>query len=62
MINYNFKHIINKNSGGKKYYSDCQVVTAVNAHYLLTGNIIKQRSKRYKELCELAKACYGTAI
>jgi hypothetical protein len=61
-MKYDWKKIINQNSGGRKYYSDCQVVTAVNAYYLLTGEQIKQRSKRYKELCELAKACYGSAI
>ncbi|MFW9871647.1 MAG: hypothetical protein ACFFG0_01005 [Candidatus Thorarchaeota archaeon] len=51
----------NENSRNhKKYYSDCQVVTAVNAYYFLTGNIIKKSS--YFDLCELAGACYGSAI
>lgn len=62
MIDYKYKNIINRNSNHEKYYSDCQVVTAINAHYLLTGEIIKQGSERYNELCELAKACYGSAI
>lgn len=52
-----FKH---SNSKGDKYNADCQVVTAVNAYYFLT--LKKVRQDRYERLCELAKACYGTAI
>ena len=58
----NWKNYIKQNSKTRKYGSDCQVVSAVNAYYHLTGDIIKQYSKRYKELAELAKACWGSAI
>lgn len=56
----NFKHRNTQNTD--KYYADCQVVTAVNAYYFLTGEIIHTDTERYFELCELAKACYGSAI
>jgi len=52
-----FRH---SNSKGDKYNADCQVVTAVNAYYFLTGKKIGQ--ERHESLCELAKACYGSAI
>lgn len=41
---------------------DCQVVTAVNAFHVLSGNIMKQGSPDYNNLCEEAGACYGSAI
>jgi len=53
---------INRNSRHEKYGDDCQVVTAVNAYYHLTGNKIKHESDDYYELCELAKANWGSAI
>jgi hypothetical protein len=62
VIDYEHKKIINRNSRHEKYNSDCQVVTVINAYYLLTGKIIEQGSERYNELCELARACYGSAI
>jgi len=40
---------------------DCQVVTAVNAYYFLTGKIIKPNSRRYGKLVELAGAIAGSA-
>ena len=58
-MNYDFKKIINRN---RKEFSDCQVVTAVNAYYLLTGNVIEQDSDEYLELVKLAKAENGAAI
>lgn len=53
---------ITENSRSYKYYADCQLVTAVNAYYKLTGNIIKQDSNKYKELAELAGCVYGSCI
>jgi len=43
-------------------YNECQLVTALNAYYYLTGKTIKQDSKRYEELVDLAAARYGSAI
>jgi len=43
-------------------YSECQLVTALNAYYHLTGKIIKQDSKRYESLVDLCGARYGSAI
>jgi hypothetical protein len=54
-----WNNYINHNSLGMM---DCQVVTAVNAYYFLTGKIIKQDSKRYNSLIKLARAQCGSAI
>lgn len=43
-------------------YCDCQVVSAVNAYYFLTGKVIGQTSKMYDGLVVLAKAKYGSAL
>ena len=43
-------------------YSECQLVTALNAHYYLTGNIIKQDTQEYEDLVDLCKARHGSAI
>lgn len=53
---------INSNSEGDIYYSDCQLVTAINAYYYLTGNIIKQDSIKYKELAEICGCVHGSCI
>lgn len=53
---------INNNSKIKKYSTDCQLVTAVNAYYHLTGKVVKQNSNKYKELAELCGCCYGSCI
>lgn len=58
----NWKKYIHKNSSSEKYYADCQLVTAVNAYYHLTGKTIKQDSEQYKQLAELAGCCYGSCI
>lgn len=60
-MNYDYDHskIINSN---RENCSDCQVVTAVNAYYILTGNVIEQSSDEYYELVSLAKAKHGPAI
>lgn len=55
-----WKQFRHSNSKGDKYNADCQVVTAVNAYYFHTGKTVRQ--DRYERLCELAKACYGSAI
>ena len=46
----------------KQQEQDCQVVTAVNAYYYLTGKTIQYASPEYEELKELAGAIAGTAI
>ena len=46
----------------KNKYSECQLVSALNAYYYLTGKYIKQNSKRYENLVDLAKARHGAAI
>lgn len=61
MIGYEWKKLIHRNSRGRRYGMDCQVVTAVNAYYLLTGKRIGQTTERYKKLCRLAGAVYGCA-
>lgn len=43
-------------------YSDCQIVTAVNAYYYLTGKQIKYNSPTYRRFVELTGAKYGSAI
>jgi len=43
-------------------YSECQLVTALNAYYHLTGKVIKQNSKRYESLVDLCGARHGSAI
>jgi hypothetical protein len=49
--------IINKNK-----YSECQLITALNAYYMLTGKYIEQDSDRYEELVDLVGARHGSAI
>ena len=52
----------------KKYHNsnktpfDCQLVTAVNAYYYLTGKTIPQDSEKYDELVELTGCAHGAAI
>lgn len=53
---------IKRNSTGKKYTADCQLVTAVNAYYYHLGDTIEQGSETYNELAELARCCYGSCI
>ena len=44
-------------------YSECQLITALNAYYYLTGNVYcKIGSKKYEKLVDLVKARYGSAI
>ena len=43
-------------------YSECQLVTVLNARYYLTGEVIKQDSQEYEDLVELCGARYGSAI
>lgn len=43
-------------------YSECQLVSVVNALYCLTGTRIGQDSKRYEKLVDLCKARHGSAI
>jgi len=56
---YNWSKFKHSNTKGDKYNADCQVVTAVNAYYFLTGRQVEQD---HESLCELARACYGSAI
>jgi len=53
---------ITKNSLINEYSSDCQLVTAINAYYHLTGKIIEHDSNEYQELAELAGCVYGSCI
>jgi len=51
----------------KKYlnqqkYMECQLVTAINAYYHLTGKSIKIDSEEYEELVDLCKGRFGAAI
>ncbi len=48
---------IHKNSLGNQ---DCQLVTAINACYYLTGEIVRQDSKLYKQLLKLGGCEYGS--
>jgi len=41
---------------------DCQLVTAINACYHLTGKIVEQGSKTYEDLVDLAVCRHGAAI
>ena len=64
-MSYQWPSVINQNTDYKdseKYCADCQVVTAVNAHYVLTGEQVTQNTPEYYELCELAGAVAGSAI
>lgn len=59
--------IINIRRDWRKYhnrqnYMDCQLVTALNALYYLTGKHIKQDSEEYESLVDLVKARHGSAI
>lgn len=50
---------INQN---KLEHADCQIVTAVNAYYYLTGDNIPQDSERYQHLVKLTAAKNGPAL
>ena len=41
---------------------DCQLVTAVNANYYLTGNSIQQNSAEYNTLIDITKCKHGACI
>ena len=41
---------------------DCQLVTACNAYYHLTGNVIDQESDQYQEFVDLCGCNCGSAI
>jgi hypothetical protein len=44
-------------------YSECQLITALNAYYYLTGKVYcTQDSPRYEELVDLSGTRHGTAI
>lgn len=57
-----WNNYIKQNSNHKIYHSDCQLVTAVNAYHYLTGKIINQDSKEYRELAELGLCKHGSCI
>lgn len=47
----------------RQKYSECQLITALNAHYYLTGKIYcKQDSPEYEDLVNLCRARHGAAI
>ena len=52
----NWKRYINKN----RTEGDCQLVTAVNAYYYLTGKIVSDED--YEKYVDLAGCRYGSAI
>jgi hypothetical protein len=43
-------------------YSECQLITALNAKYYLTGYYISQDSDEYESLVDLCGARHGSAI
>lgn len=49
------------NYTGKLHYGDCQVISAVNAYYVLMGKVAYKTEREYRALCKLAGACYGPA-
>ena len=59
---WNWLKLRHENCGGKIHYADCQVVSAVNAYHVLTGEMAYKSEKSYRALCRLAGACYGSAI
>ena len=56
-MSIDWNKVINKNK-----YSECQLITALNAYYVLTGNYIEQDSERYEELVDLVSARHRSAI
>lgn len=57
-MNIDWKKIINKQS-----YSECQIVTALNAHYYLYDKqYCEYKDKIYEELVDLTGARHGSAI
>lgn len=53
---------IKENSSDRRYNSDCQLVTAVNASYYLYDIMINQDGPQYKELAKLAGCVHGSCI
>lgn len=45
----------------KQKYSECQLITAINAYYFLTGKTLEQDSNEYEDLVTLCGARYGSA-
>jgi len=52
----NWYEYINKNIA-----QECQLVTAINMYYFLTGKTIRQESDLYNDYCKLCGAVAGTA-
>lgn len=46
----------------RQLYSECQLISALNAWHYWTGEKIEQDSPRYEHLVDLCKARYGAAI
>ena len=46
----------------KNKYSECQLITALNACYYLTGRYVSQSSKEYEELVDLCGVRHGSAV
>jgi len=46
----------------KNKYSECQLITALNAKYYLTGEYISQDSEKYEELVDLCGSRHGSAV
>lgn len=51
-----------KNYINQQKYSECQVISAINAYYYFTGRTIKQNSPEYEGLVDQASARHGSAI
>lgn len=52
-----------KNYIDKNIASECQLITALNAHYRLTGKVYcRQDSDEYQQLMDLCKARHGSAL
>lgn len=46
----------------KNKYSECQMMTALNARYYLTGEYVSQDSDEYEKLVDLCGARHGSAV
>lgn len=55
-------NFIHRNSRGRYYTQDCQLVTAVNAYYHLYGRTLKQKGEKYRSMAEDCGCKAGACI
>ena len=53
----NWENYIQKNK-----YSECMLISTLNAYYYFTGKCIKQDSKKYENFVDLCKGRHGSAF